>query len=390
MRGAAFRRVQGGHLDVDLDGEDWCLPGLEKDHPLTDRVNARRKHSYAESTKATITSQCRKFLVFLASIGLLGHLWHGHRGRLPDVTPMTMVFFVEYCVSTGQKSAGGIANYASAVRQWMLRLGRADPMIDLETGAPSIRYTNYMRAVKRALRGAILERGPMPLGGLYNMIDAVRSLLYLDWLQALNFEAALAQSFWAMLRISEYTSKDGDHRVDWHASRGDIEFFPSQANPEGYRLTIHVSKTQQFDRCVHIITVCRSGVDHRCPVMAMKRLFDQDPQLPTASLFNFNKEGKKRSQKRSTYLAKFNTLLRAVGLPTGQIKSHSMRSGGATAYLQVGVSPYIIQKMGRWQGFSFTIYTWASLDHLKTASRLLAKGNTTNNPVDMRLIRGGK
>ena len=74
VRGAAFRRVQGGHLDVDLDGEDWCLPGLEKGHPLCDRVNARRKDSHAATTKATITSQCRKFLVFLGSIGLLGDL----------------------------------------------------------------------------------------------------------------------------------------------------------------------------------------------------------------------------------------------------------------------------------------------------------------------------
>jgi hypothetical protein len=113
VRGAAFRRVQGSHLDVDLDGEDWCLPGLEKGHPLYDRVNARRKDSYAATTKATITSQCRKFLVFLGSIGMLGDLGSGHRGRLPEVTPMTMVYFVEYCVLTGQKSAGGIANYCT-------------------------------------------------------------------------------------------------------------------------------------------------------------------------------------------------------------------------------------------------------------------------------------
>ena len=388
MRGATFRRVQGSRLDIDLDGEDWVLPGLPLDHPLHASVNKRRKESYATTTKSTITSQCRKFLVFLGSNGMLGCSRRTKRYQLPEVTPMTMIFFTEYCVSTGQRSAEGISNYCSAVRQWMLRLGRADPMVDRHTGAPSIQYSNFVRAVKRGLRGAILERIPMPLGGLYLIIVAIRSLRCLDAQQAMNFEAALMQAFWAMLRISEYTSKDGAHRVDWHASRGDIEFFPSQERPDGYRLTIHVSKTEQFDRCVHIITVCRSGVDHRCPVMAMKRLFDNDPQLPTAPLFNFNKAGHKRSQKRSTFLAKFNVLLKAVGLPTGQIKSHSMRSGGATAYLQVGVSPYIIQKMGRWQGFSFTIYTWASLDHLKTASKLLARGSTTNNPVDMRLVRG--
>ena len=388
MRGATFRRLQGSRIDVDLDGDDWTLEGISRDHPLHGRVNKRRKESYAESTKSTITSQCRKFLVFLGSNGLLGYHRQTQRHLLPVVSPMTMVFFTEYCVSTGQRSAEGIANYCSAVRQWMLRLGRADPMIDEETGAPSTRHSDFMRAVKRGLRGATLERMPMPLGGLYVVICAIRSGRYLDWQQAVNFEAAIMQAFWGMLRVSEYTSKDGKHRLDWHASRGDVEFFPSQANPEGYRLTIHVSKTEQFDRCVHVITVCCSGVNNRCPVMAMKRLFDSDPQLPAAPLFNFSKVGRPRSQKRSTFLAKFNVLLRAAGLPTGQIKSHSLRSGGATAYLQVGVSPYIIQKMGRWQGFSFTIYTWASLDHLKTASRLLAAGSTTNNPVDMRLVRG--
>ena len=127
---------------------------------------------------------------------------------------MTMMCFVEHCVSTGQKSAGGTANYASAARQWMLRLGRAGPMNGEETGAPSMRCINCVRAVKRALRGAIRERAPMPPGGLCNVVDAVRSLLCLDRIQALNFEAAITQSFWAMPRMSEHTSKGGDHRVD--------------------------------------------------------------------------------------------------------------------------------------------------------------------------------
>ena len=74
-------------------------------------------------------------------------------------------------------------------------------------------------------------------------------------------------------------------------------------------------------------------------------------------------------------------------IPTSNIRPHSLRSGGASAYLQTGTDPYVIAKMGRWASYCFTIYTYASRDHLRAAARGLAHGARDSEPINLEPLR---
>ena len=200
-------------------------------------------------------------------------------------------------------------------------------------------------------------------------------------------KAAILNAFFGMLRISEYSTKTDaahDFTPGIQATRGDVEIFPNILQPEGYRLTVPKSKTDQF-RAGHTLTIYATGHPTLCPARAMAALFRLDQQPPTAQLFRF--DGKSAS--RTTFVRIFDRLLVQCNIPTSNIKTHSLRSGGATAYLQTGTDPYIVAKMGRWASFCFTIYTWASTDHLKSAAQRLAYGSRKSAPVNLEPMRLG-
>ena len=123
----------------------------------------------------------------------------------------------------------------------------------------------------------------------------------------------------------------------------------------------------------------------------MAQLFAQDPQPPTAPLFNFGNSPANATTppdpSRTTYAAMFKNVLIMSGIPTDAKKPHSLRSGGATALLQAGVSPYTIQKMGRWASWCFALYTELNTFTLRDAAILLANAPRNAEPVDLRQIR---
>ena len=112
---------------------------------------------------------------------------------------------------------------------------------------------------------------------------------------------------------------------------------------------------------------------------------------------------------RGWFIREFQTAARFCGLSTAEIQSHSLRSGGATAYLQAGADPYIIlhsintfplscsnprggpqfiiQRMGRWRSWCWMMYTWASTLHIQNAMESIATCNHNANPVNLDEVR---
>jgi hypothetical protein len=195
-----------------------------------------------------------------------------------------------------------------------------------------------------------------------------------------------------MLRISEFTNLiTTEHNVLKEACRGDITFFGPEDHPTGFEFVVKCSKTDQF-RVTQTITVFRSANPELCPVAHMFELLRRDPRPPASPLFDFttrttNNANRPTSAARSRFITGFQKAIVHAGLSTKKVQSHSLRAGGATAYLQAGVEPYIIQRMGRWRSWCFSMSTWTSTTHIQHAMANLAGADDESRPLNYEQAR---
>ena len=364
------------------------LPGIaryDKDG-LTTLVNSNRKASYATTTTQTMISQMNKFVAFLCRYYLLVRDTSTGAMTIPPVTAIHLIYFMGYLELAQHTSYASIQSYCSTVRVWCRSQGRPDPGIGPITNEPHLIYYGYCRAIKRKLAGKITKRVPITLAQLELVLEKLQSDHICSVAVGVNMKAALTMAFSLMLRISEYTSQgNAKHEPGVSASRGDVEFFPSQERPEGFHFNVQKSKTDQF-RVGCKLTVYAMPDSLVCPVRAMKSLFDTQPAPPSDPLFNFGATHKPKSS-RILFTSLFVKLLKAAGISTDEIKPHSLRSGGATAYLAAGVDTYVIQKLGRWASWCFTIYTQLSTTTIKESQIAMAHGPRIHVPMDLTNIR---
>jgi hypothetical protein len=80
------------------------------------------------------------------------------------------------------------------------------------------------------------------------------------------------------------------------------------------------------------------------------------PELP---LFSFHSPQGIRCLTKRKLLARCNEIWSAAGIPTAS--GHSFRIGGTTELLLAGVSPSVVQSLGRWSSDAFLRY-WRSLE----------------------------
>jgi hypothetical protein len=227
------------------------------------------------------------------------------------------------------------------------------------------------------------------------MLRALATGLYTTGVEHLDIRSACLLAFFALLRVSEFTKKTrgGVHDPAQHLTRGDFEFFPSQANPEGMRVTISASKVDQYRAGVTLV-VYASGDPSFCAVTTVKALFDADPAPMSAPAFDYkprstNTTGRTRENHRDAFNSVFKRIVQAAGLEVSEIKTHSLRAGGATALLRAGIQPIVVTKLGRWASWSWTTYTWASEGHIRDAHKAIATITGTAAPVDLTEVRQG-
>lgn len=289
------------------------------------------------------------------------------------------------------KSFDSICAYVSAVRAWAKSNDRPDPALDITTSAPDTKFKRFLKAIKRKLAGKLIKRCPLEGSKFRDMLQLQLQPQSGSLVFRINMRAAMMLAWFALLRVSEYTSKTEEHDPESNLCRRDITFFPSREAPEGFRVNIKVSKTDQW-RVGHTLVIYATGDPTFCPVKEMQHLFDIDPQPDHAPLFNFAdpRETTTRSMARRKFISAFNFLVVAVGLQPMEIMSHSLRSGGATALLRAGVAPIVVTQLGRWKSWCWTTYTWASEHHIKQAHRDMAHATTTSSaPVNLNAVRYG-
>jgi len=359
---------------------------------ITQRLNDLLTTSYADNTISSYTSKMAAFITFLTRYSLMSHAWNGANPTIPEVDPTLLMFFCVFLLMRGLKSAGSIQGYCTAVKMWCLIHDRHDPTLNRITHIIDIRYARLHRAIKKQLGTKASEREPLSLRGLRLIIAAFRSGFIVHEAMIGDFITAILLAYYGMLRISEFTNlTTTDHNMLKEACRGDITFFGPEQDPTGFEFVVKCSKTDQF-RVTQTITVFRSAVPELCPVRAMAKLIQDDPRPPTAPLFDFttratNTHARATSAARSRFITGFQHAIIDAGLSTKKVQSHSLRAGGATGYLQAGVEPYIIQRMGRWRSWCFSIYTWTSTTHIQHAMLNLANCDDETRPLNYEQAR---
>ena len=344
-------------------------------------------------------SRVQKFYAFLTRHRLWLADWNGANLRAPPLTHLHLIFFTGFLCQTlsprgfMMTTYGSVCAYLSAVRAWARANNRPDPAIDPDTNLPHIRYLRFCKATKRRLGGKALTRKPLSPESLRAMLRLARIGAVVHGPVVLDLVAALLLAFFALLRVSEYTTptKGAWFDTETHATRGDIQFVPSYDNCQHIVFTVKVSKNDQH-RIGHELVIYPSTDPSFCPIAALKRLFSADPQPPSAPLFDFtrratNQPARTRSMDRPAYIALFNATVVAAGLPVSATKTHSLRSGGASAMLRAGVATYVISKLGRWKSHCWERYVWASHFLIQQAHSRIGSALPLGATVDLDAVR---
>ena len=193
---------------------------------LTNLVNDIDGSCYATNTTASMTSRVKKFYAFLTRHRLWVADWNGGNLRVPTVSHLHLTFFIGFLCQTlsprgfMMTTYGSVCAYLSSVRSWCRANNRPDPAIDLDTNLPNIRYLRFCKATKRRLGGKALTRQPLSPENLRLMLRLARLGTIAHGPVILDFVAALLLAFFALLRVSEYTTPSKD---SWF----DIEFMTS-------------------------------------------------------------------------------------------------------------------------------------------------------------------
>lgn len=216
----------------------------------------------------------------------------------------------------------------------------------------------YFANVRSARRSPLVER---TMKGCLRLQSSPtkrkRALTFEDLLKVVNnlanstshddllFKAMLLTGFFALMRLGELTFPNETHLRNWKkiTKRSSVVVTPDQyefllpahkADPffEGNRIIV---KKEQ--RChINPLSIFRSYLssrDRRFPLSSPLWVL-QNGAVPTRQFF----------------------ITRLRGFFDKDIAGQSMRAGGATSLAEHGVSPALIQFMGRWSSDAFFIY----------------------------------
>ena len=173
--------------------------------------------------------------------------------------------------------------------------------------------------------------------------------------------SAILLAFFGLFRVSEYTSPSPTF-----FQQGSTLCLPDiQLNFHRKMIYINlkVSKTDPF-RCGVVVRISGTGSEI-CPFRALVKYFRSRGSSP-GPLFMFS-DGSYLTREHVRHVLQ-------TFIPTENVNTHSLRQGGASALAAIGVSPYVIQHLGRWSSDAYTRYIQFSDNFISDANRAMSKG----------------
>lgn len=175
-----------------------------------------------------------------------------------------------------------------------------------------------------------------------------------QYLDELNFSTSQVIAWAGFLRSGEFTySKSDRNHADFlknHLLRGDVTF-----SEDGKYVIIRLkrSKTDYKFRGVDIVL---AASDHACcPVTALRKLFEEDPQELTEPLFRWHTKESAFTYDR--LVSRLRARVHECGIkdPNG-FSGHSFRRGAAQTAENHGFLDHEIKECGRWTSEAFRGY----------------------------------
>ena len=264
--------------------------------------------------------------------------------------------FLVHCSSNELRAPGTVKLRLAAVRSYHLTLGLPDPTANMP------RIPLALLGIKR--RYGTKERRRPVTPTMLNWIGEV--LEYGRKAEAALVWAAIAFGFFFLLRASEYL--DVGYTDPGKGMRGMDVLLREKGTycrmeripyADEVVLTVRGSKTDIYNKGESRNHFAAS--DRLCPVKATINLFRHFPQRyrggseDQAPLFR-TEDGKVLPRAAVTSL--LSASAKALGMPEGDLGTHSLRFGGASAIWASYGDSQMVKRWGRWSSDSFQTYIW--------------------------------
>lgn len=252
----------------------------------------------------------------------------------PEPTEDTLSFYVVYM--SRHISPRSVSTYLSGIAQ------------QLEPFFPSTRVIRNSKLVQKTLQGCLklysiptTRKQPLAVHHLLSMIDHCRAANPSH--DDLLFVAILLTGFSALLRLGELVFPDSQSLRDWRkvTRRSSLRYTATQ-----YEFTLPFHKADRLYAGNQIL------IRENPTLLPVQHFGDylrsRDTLFPLHSALFVCASGSVPS--RSFFLRRMHLFV------DDAFGGQSMRAGGATWLAERGVSPSLIQAMGRWSSDAFLIY----------------------------------
>ena len=244
-------------------------------------------------------------------------------------------------------------SYLAGIRLTHLELGLSDPTSD-----ECLRLV--VRGIRRFQGDSTRPRLPITIDLLHTLKQQLRISNFSLVEQRLLW-AAFTMAFYAFLRVSEFTSSTNNSVVfQW----SDILW-----TPHTLTITLRQSKIDPFRKC-HTLSIWATNTS-TCPVKAFQQYGNLVPSdQKTGPLFAAGQFSLLTPSHVTTTLRH---LLKQAGYNSQLNSSHSFRIGAATTSAAAGLSPWLINTLGRWSSDAYMTYICCPTQTLRAIPALLAK-----------------
>lgn len=251
----------------------------------------------------------------------------------------------------GQVSPDTITSYVSALRSVHVDRGLSTAVFEGEL------FRRAMAGIRRQHPGFTADQAAPITQPILSKIlcinEDISRMEPQDRIDEVNMAAAAAVAFGGFMRSGEitYEQRELDNQRTFQNTRllrSDITF---SENFDHVTLRLKRSKTDTLHKGVEIIIAATGSPT--CAVLALKRLFQLDPQPLHHPLFRFTR----KVFSYRNFVSTLRQRLDDFGVPNSNLYTgHSFRRGATTTAKENGLLDSDIQRLGRWSSDAFERY----------------------------------
>ena len=290
-----------------------------------------------------------------------------------------VLYWMGYELAVHQLSARSMRGKLSALRWHHVRNMRCNPLEEMVT------VKDWIGSLEK-INGPAQQKLPVPTPLLEALLTAMSTSH-----NHLALGAAICTGFWWCLRASECLADDGaafdpDRAITWsdvfcrvvkNKTRKTItteELPVAILRGQVCEITLRLfSNKNNLNTCTRTVRMVKGSAT--CPVQAIAKLVSSTLSShgvlsPREAVFR-KITGEAISRDMVSQALKLAAA--AAGVPAVKIASHSLRRGGASAYVAAGASEEAIIRFGRWTSEAYQAYVYPHAEMLYKALRKACK-----------------